>query len=215
MRNTKQKKAAQMPSKKNPNRAKSRPRLPSAKWLIHAATVGHLKRVRNRITVKDLARAKCGEGYSALHYAARFGHLRQIRGGVAAEQLAHVKSSIGWIWTYNTATGWASKQTTDGITALAVAAQYGHLNQVKDTVTLATLRSARNADGTSALDSLREEMQRGMVARDLANNLIACPELVKFLDATVPDHLSALRRALRRDSGIERRLTPTLTAALL
>jgi hypothetical protein len=96
-----------------------------------------------------------------------------------------------------------------------VAAQYGHLDQVKDTITMEILRSTRNADGISALDVLQAEMECGMAAWALANTLIGCPELVELLDAINPAHLSALRRALRRDSGIEIRLTPTLTAALL
>lgn len=183
--------------------------------IIRLATQGGLKRIQGGITAAQLARIRCPEGYTALHYAARFGHLDEIRGGVTAEILAKVRAASGWIWVGQSEDDEGVTEITGGITALSTAVTYGYLLQINGTVTLSKLKAARNANGQSAHDALLELIQAGDNPVALGNNICACWDILKYLKATNPFHVAAVGHAVRQKRNLETAISPVMLASLL
>lgn len=187
----------------------------SPQRIIYRARYGGLSRLPRRLTAGRLAKIKCAEGYSALHYAARFGHLDEIHGGVTVAQLANARSDIDWIIEYDAGTGQSKDQIFSGATALSIATTYGHLDQVKDSVTLSKLDACKDADGRSALQALLEVIRVGKDPVVLGNNIFACSEILELLSPSSPTHVAAVRHAMSRNRNLEALLKPEMTAALL
>lgn len=182
--------------------------------IIQLATNGGLDQIYGGITVAQLARVTCLDGYTALHYAARFGHLNEIRGGATLKQLAEVKSEFDWIMEFNV-TASRAFQMFSGVTALSVAITYGHLDQIRGRVTLEDFRTASDQIGRPMMHILDELIDKGDDPAALGNNIVACSEILGLLSSENPIHVAAIRNALSRNRGLESLLSADMVAALI
>lgn len=199
------------PSTNKPKRKQKRP----SRWrLIRLATHGGLDRIRGGITAAQLARVRCLDGYTALHYAARYGHLDEIKGGVTLAQLTRVTSDFDWILEFNVTTK-PSSQIFSGSSALSVAISYGHLDQICGNIALAELRASRDTVNRTMMQILEELISKGEDPIALGNNIAACPEILGLLSAENKTHVAAVRHAMSRYRELESLLHAEMTAALL